>query len=163
MKKSVVGDPIFWPGLVYSPISLHGLLFAIGTVTGQIGLLFEEFSDDNMTAICRRKTDRGWERIAVALAVKSSEYKSGEYKPDLLICWIDDCEKEESELPVLALSEIIGKTAPGGSDIRRGKSDLSDILPVGSGEDLQHRGESIEDFEETVRQLDDRIKKLRGG
>ena len=162
MKKSVVGDPIFWPGLVYSPINIYGLLFAAGTVTGQLGLLFEEFSFSDNTAICRRKTGQGWERATAALAVRSSEFEPGDNMPDLLICWINDVQLNDSEFQVLALSEIIGKTAGRGTDFQSGKSDLADILPANSGEDLLHRGETAMDFEETVRQLDARIKKLKG-
>jgi hypothetical protein len=163
MKKSLVGDPIFWPGLVYSPININGLLFALGTVTGQVGLLFEEFSDDGESAICRRKTGQGWEKVVVALAVRSSAWVSGETRPDLLICWADDAEIGGGDLPVLALSRTIGETAQGAIDSKRKMAALTDILPARSGEDLLHRGESIMEFEETVRQLDDRIKKIKGG
>lgn len=163
MKKSVVGDPIFWPGLVYSPININGLLFALGTVTGQVGLLFEEFSEEDDIAICRKKTETGWQKITAALAFRSSEFNPGDIKPDLLICWIDDAKLEDNELRVMALSEIIGKTESGRSDSRAKSSNLADILPVNSAEDLLNRGEAIMGFEETVRQLDDRIKKIKGG
>lgn len=163
MKKSVVGDPIFWPGLVYSPINISGLLFALGTVTGQLELLFEEFSPDDNTAICRRKTDSGWERVSVALAFKSSEFNPGDISPDMLICWVDDAGIEGGDLPVLKLSEIIGKRGTAKIESRLRTASLAEIMPENSADDLLHRGESIMEFEETVRQLDERIKKLKGG
>lgn len=163
MKKSVVGDPIFWPGLVYSPVNINGLLFALGTVTGQVGLLFEEFSAEGATAVCRKKTDAGWEKITAALTFRSSEFDPGDSKPDLLICWIDDAEGDANTLPVMALSEIIGKTESGKSGPRAKSPALANILPDNSAEDLLHRGEAIMGFEETVRQLDERIKKIKGG
>ena len=161
MKKSVVGDPIFWPGLVYSPINLDGLLFALGTVVGQIGLLFEEFSDDECIAICRRKTEDGWERITAALALKSSEYLVSGAKPDLLICWVDDGDVGRGELPVLALSKVVGRLEPDRPVSVKSLPGLDNIYPEDPTEDLLHRGETISSFEETIRQLDERIKKLK--
>jgi len=157
--KSVVGDPIFWPGLVYSPININGLLFALGTVTDEIGLLFEEFSEEESSAVCRRKTETGWEKITVGLSLKSSQYEYSE-KPDLLICWIDDGNVGGGGQPVLELSRIIGKIQSHNSPVKN-VSGLKGIFPEDPTEDLLHRGETISDFEETVRQLDQRIKKLK--
>lgn len=158
MMKSIVGDPIFWPGLVYSPVNINGLIFALGTVIGEVGLLFEEFSHDSSSAICRRKTDDGWEKITVGLAVKSSEYKYSE-KPDLLICWVDDGDVG-GDLPVLELSRVKGKIHYN-SYPAKSIGGVKNIFPEDPAEDLLHRGETITNFEETVRQLDQRIKKLK--
>jgi len=163
MKESIVGDPIFWPGLVYSPINLNGLLFALGTITGEIGLLFEEFSEDEAVAVCRRKTKEGWKRIKVALSVRSSEYEFSENKPDLLVCWYDDADIGDGKLPVLELSEIKGRIKSNNTLSGKSVEGLDSIFPEDPANDLLHRGETISDFEETIRQLDDRIKKLKNG
>lgn len=159
MMKSVVGDPIFWPGLVYSPINVNGLLFALGTVTDEVGLLFEEFSEDDSLAVCRRKTDNGWEKITAGLAVNSSDYEYS-IKPDLLICWIDDGNVAAAGLQVLELSGIKGKTGSNNPTSKK-TAGLKGIFSDDPSEDLLHRGEAVSDFEETVRQLDQRIKKLK--
>lgn len=163
MRKSVVGDPIFWPGLVYSPINLLGLLFALGAVSGEIGLLFEEFSEEDSTAVCRRKTGSGWEKTTAALAIRSSDYVDIESDIDLIICWIDDKKETENDLPVLELSTIIGKAEPRISQTEKAIDNVFNIFPEDPTEDLLQRGESIADFEDTVRQLDERIKKLKNG
>ncbi len=162
MKKSVVGDPIFWPGLVYSPTNIYGLLFALGSVSSNVGLLFEEFSDPEGTAICRRKTERGWERITAGFAVRSSEYSNPDDNIDLLICWIDDLKDAEGP-PRLELSRITGDSNPG--DIHPGKTsgDIEKIFSGKPSDDLAAREEARSNFEETVRQLDERIKKLKSG
>jgi hypothetical protein len=159
MMKSVVGDPIFWPGLVYSPININGLIFALGTVTGEVGLLFEEFSEAIDSAVCRRKTEDGWEKITAGLSVKSSDYQYTE-KPDLLICWVNDGDVGDDELPVLELSKIKGNIHSKSSPVKN-VAGLKNIFPEDPAEDLLHRGETISDFEETIRQLDQRIKKLK--
>lgn len=161
MKDSIVGDPIFWPGLVYSPINLNGLLFALGTVTDDIGLLFEEFSSEDNVAICRRKTTSGWARIEAALSLKSSEFKPRENQPDLLICWINDAGLDGEEMPVLELSNVKGKVPTVPASPKAVKAGLDQIFREDPSESLRDRGESIFDFEETIRQLDERIKKLK--
>ncbi|GEM_PF-2202656 len=163
MRKSVVGDPIFWPGLVYSPINLSGLLFALGTVSGEVGLLFEEFSKEDSTAVCRRKTNSGWEKITATLTIRSSDYADIGNDIDLIICWIDDKAEADNDLPVLELSTIIGKAEPKVSNAEKINENDFNIFPEDPTEDLLQRGESIADFEDTVRQLDERIKKLKNG
>ncbi len=163
MKESIVGDPIFWPGLVYSPINLNGLLFALGTVTDEIGLLFEEFSDDGSLAVCRVKTKDGWKKIKAAFSIKSSEFNLTEDRPDLLICWVHDSDPGTGRLRILELSAIRGRLSSNNALPRKPLADLDGIFSEDPTDDLRHRGEAIANFEETIRQLDDRIKKLKNG
>jgi hypothetical protein len=157
MEKSFVGDPIQWSGLVYSPLNNAGLLFALGTVASSIGLIFEEFSDDFKTAICRRKTTSGWERLKAELAFRSSDYFPDD-DIDLLICWIDDNESFVGPAKL-----ILSEFADENSNIKEIKElpRLNAILPDGAAEDLLERGHSRESYEETVKLLDEQIKKLK--
>ncbi len=161
MKKSLVGDPILWPGLVYSPLNEAGLIFALGTVADSLGLKFEEFPQDG-TAICRRRTESGWEKIKIALAIKSSDFKDWVDDIDLLICWEDDLPDSERQ-PRIVLSQIalnnIEKKSPSEGESKL----LDDIMPPEAAESLYLRGKSRENFEETVRQLDRQIKKMKSG
>jgi hypothetical protein len=160
MRKSIVGDPIFWPGLIYSPLNTAGLIFALGSISNSAGLIFEEFSESDDTAVCRRKTDRGWERIKVAFAVRSSDYVEAEEDIDLLVCWVDDSSDENgpSKLELsgfhIAANSNTGKS--GGSAAMPGK-----LPPEGLERNFSEENEARSDFEETVRQLDERIKKLK--
>lgn len=159
MGKSIVGDPIQWPGLVYSPINTAGLLFVLGTVANDLGLLLEEFSGNCKTAICRRKTELGWERLTAALVVHSSEYDDEPDAVDILICWIDDAPV--AGLSTLTVSQIVnpesGRIIAAKPQPRR----LESILPQDAAQDLLERGRSRENYEETIRRLDEQIKKLQ--
>ena len=86
MNKSIVGDPVYWQGLIYAPLNNAGLLFALGSVAAATGLLFEEFDENCSTAICRRKSENGWERLRVEIAYRSSSRQSN--SDDLIGCQI---------------------------------------------------------------------------
>ncbi len=158
MEKSFVGDPVQWPGLVYSPLNNSGLIFALGAVAGSVGLLFEEFAADSNTAICRRKTDAGWERLRVAFAILSSAYVRRQDGVDLLICWMDDVPDPVGP-PRLVLSDLDKSQNLSPVTTRR----LESILPDSAADDLLDRARNRESYEETVRQLDEQIKKLQNG
>ena len=160
MKKSIVGDPVFWPGLVYSPLNTAGLIFALGSISNSVGLIFEEFSESDDTAICRRKTDQGWERIKAAFAVHSSDYIGVEEDIDLLICWFDDSnhEKGPSKLELSRFNTTANSdTGKAGISAAMSGKTFSDSLQ----DDFSTESEAHSDFEETIRQFDERIKKLK--
>jgi hypothetical protein len=157
MEKSFVGDPVHWPGLVYSPLNNSGLIYTLGTIAGSIGLLFEEFAADSNTAVCRRKTDAGWERLKVAFTFRTSAFVRVADDVDLLICWLDD-SREPLGIPLLVLSEMGGAAEGKGMAMPR---PLESILPESAAEDLLERARNRESYEETVRQLDEQIKKLQ--
>jgi hypothetical protein len=159
MEKSFVGDPILWPGLVYSPLNNAGLIFALGAAAKTNGLLFEEFSSDFRNAICRRYGEHGWERLRVAFSHRSSTYTEGQDDIDLLICWIDD-GPENPSVERLELSGHAGQIAP---TTRKVAGSIRSILPDGAARDLLERGHSRESYEDSVKMLDDQIKKLQNG
>ena len=159
MEKSFVGDPIFWPGLIYAPLNMAGLLFAFGSMAQATGLVFEEFCSDN-TAYCRRKTDKGWEKMKVAFALKSSEYDFTRHDVDLLVCWHDDAAIPNG-IAKQILSQYVSTpiTLSGPASAR---NRVEDILADDAVESLSSRARNHENFEETVKQLDNQIKKLQG-
>jgi hypothetical protein len=163
MKKSLVGDPIIWPGLIYSPINIHGLIYALGTVSDAVGLIFEEFHNNGISAVCRRKTDAGWERVNVAFYIKSSQFGISELDidhVDFLICWKHD-SKDSINIPLIILSEMMGSTNE--YNVRQQVSTkVENIFPEDPASDLEVRAEARRSFEDAVQELDNRIKKLKG-
>ena len=154
MEKSFVGDPVQWPGLVYSPLNTPGLLFALGAAAASKGFLFEEFSSDGRTAVCRQKTERGWEKIRVGLALRSSDYDDPGDEIDLLICWLDDSSEAKTR-PCLAISQM-AVSSRDNNDVPTAQpaKSLESILPEGAAQDLLERGRSHESYEETIKLLD---------
>jgi hypothetical protein len=160
MEKSFVGDPVLWPGLVYSPLNNCGLLFALGAVASSVGLLFEEFAADSNTAICRRRSGNGWERLRVSFALRSSLYEGSSDDIDLLICWLDDAS-DLSGPPRLTVSRLLEMRSD--SESMPPHRILESILPDTAAADLSDRARNRQTYEETIRQLDDQIKKIQNG
>jgi len=157
-EKSLVGDPVLWKGLVYSPLNVPGLIFALGTIATAAGLIFEEFSVSGQKAICRRKTDNGWERIRIAFAVKSSDFSGNSDGVDLLVCWSDDIDGENYP-PRFELSKFSNAKYESVQNISPLPS--SKEIPDNVREEFLSGSEVRESFEETIRELDSRIKKLK--
>ena len=132
----------------------------LGAIAGSAGLLFEEFEEDCQTAICRRKTEAGWERLKVAFAVRSSTFFDINDDIDLLICWVDDAS-EAIHVPRLALAPLASQAQKASIEAALPAKGLESILPDGAAQDLLERGQSHESYEETVRLLDEQIKKLQ--
>lgn len=161
-EKSFVGDPVFWPGLIYAPLNLSGLVFALGSISNMTGLIFEEFSESGHTAICRRRTGQGWERIKVALAVKSSEHDRITDNVDLLICWVDD-SVNDSKPPVMELSAIGSRSRDRMDDRAGDNSPAGTEVSARSSENKVEGDTEFGEFEETIRLLDEKIRKFKGG
>ena len=156
LEKSFVGDPVSWPGLVYSPLNTQGLLFAVGAMADKIGLIFEEFHNSGNSAVCRRKTENGWERIKVGLAVRSSEFSGDSGDLDLIICWIDDADGNSIPKLELIVYSTVKEDVQNNSPVLPAPKNPGDIR-----DDFLAGNEARASFEETIRQLDSRIKKLK--
>jgi hypothetical protein len=126
------------------------------------GLNFEEFSESGQTAVGRRRTEQGWERIKAALTVKSSEHDEISDDVDLLICWVDD-SVNDNKPPVLELSAI------GSRNRNRTDARVEDAGRTRSINPASSSGKKIEgdteygEFEETIRLMDEKIRKFKGG
>lgn len=158
-EKSIVGDPVQWPGLVYSPLNIPGVIYAFGIISQDSGLIVEEFSETGNTAVCRKKTERGWERVRIGFAVRSSELSKDYDNIDILVCWYDDSSEDsipvKLELKKFAENNIKNVQSHSSSKIKQD-------APGKIREEFMAANEVRENFEETIRQFDDRIKKLRG-
>lgn len=157
-EKSIVGDPVQWNGLVYAPINISGLIYALGTLASATGFIFEEFSISGKTAICRRKTELGWEKVRIGFAVRSSDFQGGADEIDLLVCWTDDVGGQgiPPRLELSKFQENETEKVQGISPFSISRSAAENIR-----EEFLAGNEVREDFEETIRQLDSRIKKLK--
>ena len=102
--KSLVGDLIYFRGLVYAPMNENGVVFLFGKVVEDLNMYIEEIKPGFPDCIARRFTGKGWERVRVEFEFKSSNFKQHGHNPkecDIIVCWEHDwkdCPLEVIEL-----------------------------------------------------------------
>jgi len=103
-KRSIVGDPINFEGLIYGPLNENGVIFLFSKIHDKLGINIEAIQPGFPDAKGRRKTRKGWEDIWIEFEFKSSYFKVHGHDPkecDAIICWEHDwkdCPIEVIEL-----------------------------------------------------------------
>ncbi|MDP2730504.1 MAG: winged helix-turn-helix domain-containing protein [Dehalococcoidales bacterium] len=103
-KRSIVGDPINFEGLIYGPLNENGVIFLFSKVHDKLGINIEAIQPGFPDAKGRRKVRKGWEDIWIEFEFKSSQFKVHGHDPkgcDAIICWEHDwkdCPIEVIEL-----------------------------------------------------------------
>jgi len=103
-KRSIVGDPINFEGLIYGPLNENGVIFLFSKIHDKLGINIEAIQPGFPDAKGRRKIGKGWEDIWIEFEFKSSQFKVHGHDPkecDAIICWEHDwkdCPIEVIEL-----------------------------------------------------------------
>ncbi len=173
MAKSIVGDLIGRRNIVYAPVNRSGVLLLFARLLDEFDMLVEETAEDCSYVIVRRRVDKGWERIQVNLAYKSSDYTRNDFSDnELLICWNHDWQ--DCPLKVFELKQLFNQDNPPsvdsgnekpkaeienpGNDSNARTITFSDIIPQNPGEILNGRNLTAKRFEKAIGDLDEKIK-----
>lgn len=103
-KRSIVGDPINFEGLIYGPLNENGVVFLFSKIHDRLGINIEAIQPTFPDARGRRKARRGWEDVWIEFEYKSSNFKIHNHDPkecDVIVCWEhdwNDCPIEVIEL-----------------------------------------------------------------
>lgn len=103
-KRSIVGDPINFKGLIYGPLNENGVIFLFSKIHDKLGINIEAVQPGFPDAKGRRKSRKGWEDIWIEFEFKSSHFKAHGHDPkecDAIVCWEHDwkdCPLEVIEL-----------------------------------------------------------------
>lgn len=103
-RRSIVGDPINFEGLIYGPLNENGVIFLFSKIHDKLGINIEAIQPSFPDAKGRRKARKGWEDIWVEFEYKSSQFKIHNHDPkecDVIVCWEHDwkdCPIEVIEL-----------------------------------------------------------------
>jgi len=109
-KRSIVGDPINFGGLIYGPLNENGVIFLFSKIHEQLGIKIEAIQASFPDAKGRRKISKGWEDVWIEFEFKSSTFKVHKHDPkqcDIIICWEHDWKG--CPLEVIELREVIKK------------------------------------------------------
>jgi len=107
-KRSIVGDPINFEGLIYGPLNENGVIFLFSELHDKLGINIEAIQVTYPDAKARRKTSRGWEDIWIEFEYKSSQFKVHKHDPkdcDIIICWEHDWK--DCPIEVIELKKVI--------------------------------------------------------
>jgi hypothetical protein len=101
---SFVGDPINVRRMVYGPVNDRGVFALCMAMLEDLRLQVEEIPEDSPFCTVRRQSKRGWQRLTLAYAYKSSglQHDEASFPADtLIVCWEHDwltCPWEVIEL-----------------------------------------------------------------
>lgn len=103
-KRSIVGDPVNFEGLIYGPLNENGVIFLFSKIHDKLGINIEAIQVSFPDAKGRRRTSKGWEDVWIEFEFKSSQFKAHNHDPkecDIIVCWEhnwEDCPLEVIEL-----------------------------------------------------------------
>lgn len=109
-KRSFVGEPINFKGLIYGPINEKGVIFLFSKIHDKLGINIEAIQASYPDAKARRKTAKGWEDIWIEFEYRSSQFKKHKHDPnacDIIVCWEHDWK--ECPIEVIELKSVIQK------------------------------------------------------
>lgn len=107
-KRSIVGDPINFEGLIYGPLNENGVIFLFSKIHDKFGINIEAIQASFPDAKGRRKTSKGWEDIWIEFEFKSSHFKTHNHDPkecDIIVCWEHDWK--DCPVEIMCLKERI--------------------------------------------------------
>jgi hypothetical protein len=109
-KRSIVGDPINFRGLMHGPTNENGVIFLFSKIHHELDINVEAVQPTFPDAKGQRKARRGWEDVWIKFEYKSSTFKDHGHDPkecDILVCWEHDWKECPSSLEVIELKSII--------------------------------------------------------
>lgn len=107
-KRSIVGDPINFEGLIFGPLNESGVIFLFSKIHKKLGIIIEAIQPSFPDAKARRKTQKGWEDVWIEFEYKSSLFKVHGHDPkecDIIVCWENDWEN--CPIEVIELKKLI--------------------------------------------------------
>lgn len=170
MEKSVVGELVGRRGIVYAPTNRAGVLLIFGRLLDEFDLLIEEIASDCSRVVARRRHDNGppgdnlWEKTVIAIAYKSGDLKEAWQQnaegqsPDFLICWQNNWP--ECPCEVFELNSLFGSSEAQPAAVQKGK--IENLIPDDASLILKTRAQMQSRFEKAIKELDNRLGKLKG-
>jgi hypothetical protein len=110
----LVGDPLNFRGIVYSPLNEAGVVLLFSRVMDDMGIFYEGSPSSSFPdMIARERTSKGLERRYIEFEFKASNFKMHKhpekmkegYPCDLIVCWENDWP--DSPIKIISLKDVI--------------------------------------------------------
>ena len=91
-KRSIVGDPINFGGLMYGPLNENGVIFLFSKLQDKLpqSITIEAIRPAFPDAKGRKRTEKGWIDVWIEFEYLSSHFKQHKHDPhdwDIIVCW----------------------------------------------------------------------------
>lgn len=101
MEETIVGNPVNFRGLIYSPVNEQGVVYLFGLIAEDLNIRIESIQQGypDCTAILYRGKGK-WKRIRIEFEFQSSNFITHGHDPkgiDMIVCWVDDLTDEQKE------------------------------------------------------------------
>lgn len=107
--EDLVGDPINFRGIIYSPLNEAGVILLFSKVMEDLGIFYEASPSTGMPdLIARERTKKGLEKRYIEFEYKSSNFKAHKHdikKCDIIVCWEHDWQ--DCPIRVIELKEVV--------------------------------------------------------
>ena len=98
-SRKIVGAPLNFRGLVYSPVNEQGVVYLFGLMANALNIRVESIQQGYPDCTAIRYVGKGrWERIDIEFEYKSSNFDHDPDHCDVLVCWEDDLEGDRRNL-----------------------------------------------------------------
>jgi len=107
-KRSIVGDPINFEGMMYGPLNENGVIFLFSKIHDKLGINVEAIQPTFPDAKGRRRIGKGWEDVWIEFEYKSSAFKKYGHDPDqcdIIVCWEHDWK--DCPIEVIELKSVV--------------------------------------------------------
>ena len=163
MEKSIVGKPINFRGLVYSPINEQGVVYLFGLVAEDLNIRVESVQQGYPDCTGIRYLGTGkWERVRIEFEYRCSNFDHEPEGCDIIVCWEDDLsESEKKKLKGVEIIEL--KTMINTPEIPNRELKDPDKVISPEGEFDLHYHYERKNVAKNIRDLYEKLdKKLKG-
>ena len=104
MKKTEVGSPMNFRGMMYQPINEQGVVYLFGLVAEDLNIRVESIQQGYPDCTGLRFKGKGrWERVRIEFEFQSSNFFSPSHSHDpkgcdIIVCWEDDLNSTQREI-----------------------------------------------------------------
>jgi len=163
MEKTIVGKPINFRGLVYSPINEQGVVYLFGLVAEDLNIRVESVQQGYPDCTGIRYLGSGkWERVRIEFEYRSSQFDHEPEGCDIIVCWEDDLSELEKKklkgIEIIELKSIINTPEIPNKELK----DPDKVIPEKEKFDLRYHYER-KNVSKNIRDLYEKLdKKIKG-
>lgn len=167
IKRTQVGSPMNFRGMMYKPINEQGVVYLFGLVSKDLNIVVESVQQGYPDCTGLRYVGKGrWERIRIEFEYNSSSFIVHGHDPkecDVIVCWEDDLGAEQKEKLAKEGVEVIDLKSRIGTDEVPDEELIDPETASKSEYDIEHhyrRKDVTENVKRLFEKLDEEIKKI---